>query len=341
MTKQILLHIGAPKTGTTYLQNWLERNQRTLEEAGIGVSPLMVAHAFAVHNLRDERTATRPDVAVLRESNDREALRAALDGFPQDRIVVSSEYFFLSDPGRVAAMCREFGLEVEAIILYVRRQDRIEASGYGQDVQYLGRSEVFSEIRYYEDIDWSDVRGRWRGAFPASAMRLHNYDFLAGELLKTFRRDLQLPEVATDDTRATDNPSLNALTTEIARMQNARGVPVEPETLERLQQLVPAPPFSLRPSLVRRAETLYLRANRDFAADLDYVEFGSLTMEGWQAHGADMAGAVSEAQLAFLLSLAQPASPAEAEAPGAGPAEAEAPGGAPDPAEPAEASAAQ
>jgi hypothetical protein len=42
MTKRVLLHVGTPKTGTSYLQDVLFRNQRTLKHAGI----LYPAHRF-------------------------------------------------------------------------------------------------------------------------------------------------------------------------------------------------------------------------------------------------------------------------------------------------------
>ena len=35
MTRRVLLHVGTPKTGTSYLQDVLFRNQRTLAEHGI------------------------------------------------------------------------------------------------------------------------------------------------------------------------------------------------------------------------------------------------------------------------------------------------------------------
>jgi hypothetical protein len=42
MSKRVLLHVGTPKTGTSYLQDVLFRNQKTLKHAGI----LYPAHRF-------------------------------------------------------------------------------------------------------------------------------------------------------------------------------------------------------------------------------------------------------------------------------------------------------
>ena len=47
MSKRVLLHVGTPKTGTSYLQDVLFRNQETLKDAGI----LYPADRFDAHFL--------------------------------------------------------------------------------------------------------------------------------------------------------------------------------------------------------------------------------------------------------------------------------------------------
>ncbi|MFA6575721.1 MAG: hypothetical protein WCS84_09900 [Nocardioides sp.] len=46
-TRRVLLHVGTPKTGTSYLQDVLFRNRRTLHSAGI----LYPADRFDAHFL--------------------------------------------------------------------------------------------------------------------------------------------------------------------------------------------------------------------------------------------------------------------------------------------------
>ena len=46
--RRVLLHVGTPKTGTSYLQDVLFRNRETLERADI----LYPAHRFDAHFLR-------------------------------------------------------------------------------------------------------------------------------------------------------------------------------------------------------------------------------------------------------------------------------------------------
>jgi hypothetical protein len=48
MSEKVIVHIGTPKTGTTYLQDVLFRNQRRLAGAGI----LYPADRFDAHFLR-------------------------------------------------------------------------------------------------------------------------------------------------------------------------------------------------------------------------------------------------------------------------------------------------
>ncbi|WP_433528936.1 hypothetical protein ACQPYA_21750 [Micromonospora sp. CA-263727] len=55
MAKRVYLHIGAPKTGSTYVQNVLWGNQRALEDAGILLPSSAVAHDQAMADLRQAR----------------------------------------------------------------------------------------------------------------------------------------------------------------------------------------------------------------------------------------------------------------------------------------------
>ncbi|PZG10796.1 hypothetical protein C1I95_27715 [Micromonospora craterilacus] len=55
MARRVYLHIGAPKTGSTYVQNVLWSNQQVLEDAGILLPSSAVAHDQAMADLRQAR----------------------------------------------------------------------------------------------------------------------------------------------------------------------------------------------------------------------------------------------------------------------------------------------
>ena len=74
MTRRVLLHVGTPKTGTSYLQDVLFRNRRLLGEHGIlyaadrfdavryGHEPALEGDARAVVALDDRLGRTRPEL---------------------------------------------------------------------------------------------------------------------------------------------------------------------------------------------------------------------------------------------------------------------------------------
>ena len=65
MTERVYLHVGAPKSGTTYLQRVLDANQATLEAAGtllVGERHLDRVHA-AMAVREDPRLADLPESA--------------------------------------------------------------------------------------------------------------------------------------------------------------------------------------------------------------------------------------------------------------------------------------
>ncbi len=64
MTQRVYLHVGAPKSGTTYLQQTLRTNRDRLEAAGVlvaGESHVELVHAAMVvrEDVRLERPSSR------------------------------------------------------------------------------------------------------------------------------------------------------------------------------------------------------------------------------------------------------------------------------------------
>ena len=71
MTRVVHLHIGAPKTGTTYLQDRLDLNLASLARHGVTIPAPRSGHSDVFHfraalDLLLERARREPDVRVFR-----------------------------------------------------------------------------------------------------------------------------------------------------------------------------------------------------------------------------------------------------------------------------------
>ena len=79
--RQLYLHAGLPKTGTTYLQALFLRNRATLEAAGLGFGPHM-----------DPATGSHlPRFVAALEARGAAAVIAETEACPGERLLVSNE----------------------------------------------------------------------------------------------------------------------------------------------------------------------------------------------------------------------------------------------------------
>lgn len=116
--KKVFLHIGAPKTGTTYLQQVLDRNREAMKEAGVLYPRIHLdAHHTAVWDLR----GTFEDVPGGRKMTGHwdELVRQTLDWEGQT-VVVSSEMFVFSDAEEARRILGSFG-DCEMHVVYGAR----------------------------------------------------------------------------------------------------------------------------------------------------------------------------------------------------------------------------
>ncbi|MEO1493479.1 MAG: hypothetical protein AAFV19_15090 [Pseudomonadota bacterium] len=163
--KRLVLHIGAPRTGTSALQIWMRRNRAVLGARGV-LYPEISGNAFVaamapvwpvdvaqrLQGLTGWRQvrALRRDVAA--------ALRREVDAVQPETIFVSAEQFFdrLDRPAvrrRLHRLLSPLADRVD-ILLYLRRQDQA----------------IFSR-------HWNSVRLGRRGAFVAPGRLLPEYDY--------------------------------------------------------------------------------------------------------------------------------------------------------------------
>jgi hypothetical protein len=136
MMRQLFLHIGYPKTGTTSLQRFLAANQAALAAQGVlypRAGRLGDAH-YGVNFALDIAAYDRPaELAVSADIGAEIAAEAAAAG--ADRVVVSSEYFATCSTEDRVKVRRAFGGFDLRVVCYLRRHDDALESAYAQAVK--------------------------------------------------------------------------------------------------------------------------------------------------------------------------------------------------------------
>lgn len=144
--KTIYVHIGTPKTATTYLQHYFAHNRAKLLDDGVyyltdqrGLNAEGIAVALGFWETHDETTHVE-DLTWFRQE-----LRAAMASSAR-RIVISSEVFCETNGNRLSLL-RRLHAELEAcdadrivIVCYLRRQDQFVESRVAFDIARWGVS---------------------------------------------------------------------------------------------------------------------------------------------------------------------------------------------------------
>lgn len=168
MKKQLFLHIGGPKTGTTTLQIFLAKNRDALRAKGFGYPGTADAHWGICANLPEhtaEGIRSRPNTFIRRCL--REIGRSSCHTH-----IMSAEC--LSGLGTMAKKLREIIPETlpVTVVYYARRQDSLIESWYNQKVKSshfrlsrrLDRG-FFTTACFMNQFDHSLVIGPWAEAF--------------------------------------------------------------------------------------------------------------------------------------------------------------------------------
>lgn len=163
---KLVLHIGLPKTGTTFLQTTLLGNQKLLAAAGV-CYPETWRDKIGNHYAWEDALAKDPQRAAA-------ALRAEAERAGAGRILLSAEsfvlFFGLEPRGEVAlrVLAESFALE---LVLVLRRQDDFLESYYAQSMR-AGASESIERFAEQPIFDFLALVERLRAAHPALRLRV-------------------------------------------------------------------------------------------------------------------------------------------------------------------------
>jgi len=211
--KKLYIHIGTHKTATTWLQHFLGKNSRRLEDHGF-YYPKAGRVNQAQHRLgqaifrRPKPVTSLNDVPVWQKFKHEISLTNC------ENIVLSSEEFeWVGRPNII----REYlsGVEIH-VVVYLRRQDDYLESLYGQQIRDFGPRLTKTIDRYIADselrfLDYKRLVDRWKSASDQLTVRIFDRgalkdgdigtDFLS--VLGIYSRDgFEIPTAAMIDHKA-------------------------------------------------------------------------------------------------------------------------------------------
>jgi hypothetical protein len=144
--RELWLHIGLPKTGTTYIQRFMYVNRVALEQAGLWLGPY----------LTDPTGESAPFRAAVAQKGIA-AVCAALASGPEGPVLISSEQLsdMLEKPDFAHALRDAAAAHFAALrlVIFLRRQDFLKESLYSQVVKNWFAGCILEETHYNYDHD--------------------------------------------------------------------------------------------------------------------------------------------------------------------------------------------
>lgn len=179
-----ILHIGAPKTGSTAIQRFLSDNRAGLTKHGI-LYPDVSLRGFGHHDLAFLLHGRYPEWATP-QSRPLSALRLDLGEQIKSNpnasaILLSSENFYLyPEPGALKKLLMDAGLQPTddvTIVCYARRQDEAHLSWYNQTVKAQGSVATFAQTVENTRALWAyaEQLQSWRSVFGDKAIIVRDY----------------------------------------------------------------------------------------------------------------------------------------------------------------------
>jgi hypothetical protein len=170
----------------------LQENRGRLLDYGVFVPERPIfSHRLAAEHLKGDGWDRRIDLSRIRQTvlgDAVQSLEAALRSKNTVVVVISSEYFYHSDPAEVVSQFRDsFGSELD-VVVSIRSQCDLALSGYNQDVKRLGTTAKRPRPEYRPIYDWSLLLGAWAQAVGKKHIKVISFDLSsrAGTILKDF-----------------------------------------------------------------------------------------------------------------------------------------------------------
>lgn len=196
---RIVLHIGAPKTGTTAIQGYLSHHEAALRASGVNF--VRSGRRHIAHNAlpRIIRAGGAPEFF--------EGLQSEISDFGPGVQIISSELLF--GPAVGQTMAQAFAAHMDSkvlknttVVCYLRRHDRYVEALYKQKVKN-GKAPPdprrFLE-KEYARLSYSDVLNAYAAVFSKDRVIARPFDrsqFPGGDVVQDFVRLLDVPGLET------------------------------------------------------------------------------------------------------------------------------------------------
>jgi hypothetical protein len=182
------IHIGMPKTGTTFLQKALFQKSKDLARkgvvypnplAGLGRGGRATAHHFLAHALSGRRRRYTPLAEFSTLPDHVEALKAEIAQGGGTGLLSSEDFASLKLEG-IAELRRHFPTDTR-ILVYLRRQDAWIDSLFGQFLK-VGRDTTIDRLIHTERwrLDYAAFLQPWADNFGAENIVVRVYEKLQG-----------------------------------------------------------------------------------------------------------------------------------------------------------------
>jgi hypothetical protein len=160
--KQIFLHIGTQKTGSSSLQFFLHNNRERLAELGYLYPSQKKAHHNLAYILLEDPKANY-------QANTWDDIITEIDNSSLDKVIISSEFFVqtrkISFIQKIAEKLKKYQTK---IIIYLKRQDKKMESSFNQQMKtavYTGGVDFFLKESMTPDYfkilnNWSQIFGQ-------------------------------------------------------------------------------------------------------------------------------------------------------------------------------------
>jgi hypothetical protein len=316
----VAIHIGLPKTATSYIQTWLRHNRVRLAEHGVFTPAQPIhAHRLAVEHLEGPPWDTRADIVEIRKTPLTDAVKTFKTAAHSEKTavtIISSEYFYYGQPAAIAsALRRDFGENID-IVVYIRSQGDLVLSGHNQDIKRLGKTTSRPKPSYHKLYDWGLLLDSWATEFGKNHLKAISFDVSSRNrsILRDFV-DAACPAIAEPfaehafEDVATQNESLPADLLEFKRIANTLGNSGIHD-YQWLEELVRSgysgPRFGVSADEAAAWHSLYLKSNEYVAREY----FNAAAVEDifspdpQRMSGVDLEGQLSIDTVVKLLSYA-------------------------------------
>lgn len=312
---EIVLHIGLPKTATTFVQVWMSRNRALLAGHGVWAPPRpMIGHRLAVEAITKPAVSNRGDVMGIKDFSFAEVVAQVSQAAGEaalHTLAISSEYFFEAEPRMVQAEIAErFDVPVR-IVLMLRRQDRLMESAYNQSVKAMGLQRRLTMPGDHASLDWWRLIMRWAEVFGLDRITVLNFDRSRrnNTTLQDFLASLSPALAGIDLTSAkpvpgAGNESLPADLLEFKRIANQFGEFGLQGLLQKmLDDGYAGPALRMPPEMARKVIDMYRESNDRVAREILNMD-GPLFPDYGQDEeneGTDLTGRLPVGTLAAVL----------------------------------------